>query len=1365
MGLLDTIRPLVSLLPSPARRVSVHGGQAHVELRPVAPEDRVGLADRVRAELGKVPGVRAVDVNAHLASAIVTFGPKAPRPEDLSAAAQRAEAALGAQHTDFAARGAHPADQEPIGRLARELVADAAGILVGAALRASPIPASGAASNLAALLTMVAGVPRLRDAVQQSVGKLPAEHLLDVTIPLANGLGQRTLASVVDLEHRRARLAEQLARQRAFAARAADLCARPADAPTVEEPDEPRPELPPGPIEKYAESAWMVSLGAFAVSLLASRSAKSATASLLVGLPKSSRLGREAFAAHLGRALAARGLVTMAPAALRLLDRIDCMVIDAGALAPEGATLASRVGVDELLRAAREAGVRLFVAAPDAVAWMNRGVDGVVSSGDGLTAEIRRLQGEGRVVMLVTAHATPALAAADCSVGLCLAGRPTPWGAHLLARADLADIESLLAACGAARKAASQAVGMSLAAAGLGSFVSAGGFLPNTRRVMRVVNAASLLSMGNGIRLAHALSQRPVREPRDPTPWHSLDGSAALEALRATDAGLGDREARSRVRPGPPPPSPVVELIEAVTDELLNPLTPILAAGAGLSAVVGSIDDAALVASVVGLNALVGGVQRFSTERAIRELSRADAVRASVLRDGAAREVPRELLVRGDIVLLEAGDVVPADCRVLTAEALEVDASSFTGESLPVPKGAAPSDAAQVADRTSMLYEGTTIAAGRARALVVAVGDDTEARRAAAAAGPAPKRGGVEARLERLTKLTAPVAAGAGLSLVVLGALRGRPIDEVVGAGVSMAVAAVPEGLPLLATAAQLAAARRLAKAGALVRDPRALEALGRVDVVCFDKTGTITEGRLLLDSVSDGLREVPLTKLDAPLRTVLAAGLRATPIRAGHALESTDEALRAGAAQMGVHASLVAPGYRITAELPFEATRRLSATLGDTASGRIMSVKGAPEAVLARATSFRGEPLDDARREPLLRAVADLAGRGLRVLAVGERPADGMSTLGDADVGSLDVTGFLAFRDPVRRAAKRLLAELAAAEIRVVMITGDHPRTARAIADEVGMAGDVLTGAELEAEDDAALDVQLPRVSIIARATPSDKVRVVRALQRAGRVVAMAGDGTNDAPAIRLADVGIALGERSTPAARAAADLVLTDERLETLVAAIVEGRSTWSAVRDACGILVGGNVGEIGFTLGAGLVDGRPPMTPRQLLLVNLLTDVAPAMAIALRPPESSALPPREEPGQDSKLDRDIVWRAALTAGGAGTAWFIGRLTGSQARARTVGMVALVGAQLGQTLVAGNGTPAVLWTCIGSAALLGGIVQTPGVSQFFGCVPLGPVGWGTAVGASAMSTALSIVLPRAKVGFREVVATLSLPSFRSDD
>ncbi|HVU00634.1 MAG TPA: HAD-IC family P-type ATPase [Polyangiaceae bacterium] len=1013
--------------------------------------------------------------------------------------------------------------------------------------------------------------------------------------------------------------------------------------------------------------------------------------------------------------------------------------------------ITARTGLDELVAAAHDAGMRVVMASHDETILQAVSADDVIGENEGLVAGIRRLQREGRGVCLVATGHSEGFRVADVSIGLLRRGVPTPWGADLLCQDDLVELRLLLRISSRAREVSRQSVNIALGAAAFGALVSAGGLLPLTsRRVMFVVNTASMMSMTNGVRGSIAIRRLALPPSRDPTPWHALDPDGVLGRLTSEKRGLTRVDALLRRTKRNDEGSPLRDLADAITDELFNPLAPLLAAGAGLSAAVGSIADATMVGGVVGLNAFIGGLQRFSTERKLRSLSRSDHRRAVARRDGVAETVDADTLVPGDVVQLAAGDVVPADCRVLEASSLEVDASSLTGESLPVKKFAAPSFEAQVADRTSMIYEGTTVVAGTATAIVVAVGEHTEARRGAAGGKGARSTAGVERKLSALMKTTGPVALAAGASVVGAGLLRGRKLDELVTTGVSLAVASVPEGLPLLATAAQLAAAERLSERGALVRNARALEALGRVDVVCLDKTGTITEGALSLAVVSDGYEARAIAALGPSQRAVVAAALRAT-MRAAPSQnpgDSTDLALRDGASAALVGPDHGAPGYRALSELSLSVGRAYHAVLGRTDDGTRLSVKGAPEVLLLSCTTrVRAgvvEALDDVGRLELVRTTTQLAASGLRVLAVADRAVATDTTLSPEHVVDLTFRGFLAFRDPVRETASVALSGLSRAGVRTVMITGDHPRTAEAIADELGLLSGrgIVTGAELAGLPDDELDKKIGDIAVFARVTPSQKVRVVRALQRKGSVVAMAGDGANDAAAIRLADVGIAIGAASTQAARAAADIVVTDGRIETIVDAIVEGRSMWASVRDAVSILVGGNLGEIGFTLFAGLLDGTPPLHARQLLLVNLLTDVAPALAIALRPPEPRSFESlaRETPDAalGAPLHREIATRAIVTSLGATTAWGIGRLIGSSARARTIGLVALVGTQLGQTLVAGGFSRPVVATSLASAAALSALVQTPFVSHFFGCRPLGPISWTAAIGASAAATAL---------------------------
>ncbi len=1018
-----------------------------------------------------------------------------------------------------------------------------------------------------------------------------------------------------------------------------------------------------------------------------------------------------------------------------------------------------------LLAAARSVGL----AAVAGLAGLGRRepVDRVLAGGTRMAASVRALQAEGKVVALVSADQHAALADADLGIGVAGGSRP-PWGADLVTGSGLAGACRILQAVPTARAVSRRAAAFAAYGSGAGALLALAGRRPGAAtRSLLAVNGAALAALSGGVWSAMTLARRPPPPlPAETTDWHALDTGAVLARLASSSAGLGTEEAARRRAAAPPGGAARAEpgVIRASVEELANPLTPALASGAGLAAAAGSLTDAALIGTFMAANALVSGVQRVSVGRALRRLIDESAVRVRLRRGGGERLSTADRLVPGDVIVVRAGDAVPADCRILAARGLEVDESSLTGESQLVPKSPAASGAANLAERRSMLYAGGSVAAGEATAVVVATGQATELGRSAQAAAGEHRPGGVQARLRELTRLTVPVTLGAGAALVGGGLLRGGTLRHTLGTGVSLAVAAVPEGLPIVATAAQYSAARRLSRRNALVRNPGTIEALGRVDVLCFDKTGTLTQGRIRLHRVVaagpasanpasantvPASRGQPLSALRPDGRLVLAAGLRATPEhRAGETLaHATDRAVAEGARQAGVGVDLGVGRWRLTGELPFEPSRGYHAVLGRTPAGQMLCVKGAPETVLPLCTQQRRggrtTDLDQRARRAITREVDRLARSGYRVLAVAERDASSRRDLREDRISRLRFTGLLALTDPVRDTAAAAIRGLRAARVGVLMLTGDHPSTAGAIAAELGLLdGRVVTGSELDGLADPELDELVTRAAVFARVSPDHKVRIVAALQRAGRVVAVTGDGANDAPAIKLADVGVALGRRGTNAAEDAADIVLTDDRIETIIDAIVEGRAMWSSVRDAIALLLGGNLGEIAFTLGTGLaVPGGSVLNARQLLLVNLFTDMVPSLALAVREPAGATpqtlLREGPEASLGSALNRDILVRGGLTAGAGLAAWAGGRMTGlTRRRASTTALVGLVGAQLGQTLVSGRRSPLVIAASVGSAAALATVIQTPVLSQFFGCTPLGPVGWGIGLGSAAAAS-----------------------------
>ncbi|NMH93700.1 HAD-IC family P-type ATPase [Pseudonocardia bannensis] len=978
--------------------------------------------------------------------------------------------------------------------------------------------------------------------------------------------------------------------------------------------------------------------------------------------------------------------------------------------------------------------------------------DGVVRGGDAAVASVRALQGNGHVVALVAPRNGSALAAADVGIGLVDARGAPPWGAHVLCRSR-SEACFLLEAVGPARQASRRSAQLSILGSAVGALLAGlGPRLGAPDRATITVQMAALLALGLGTWAGLSAAGRPPPVPVERTPWHAMSPEAVLCSLDSGPGGLADDEPGHRREHRGNPGHQEVGLGRATLEELANPVTPTLAAGAGLSASAGSVLDPLLITTALGLNAVIGGAQRLDAQRALRALTRSSATPVSVLRQGRQHTVPAAELVTGDVIQLQAGDAVPADCRLIDVQGVEIDESSLTGESALVAKSVRATSAPDVADRRSMLYDGTVVAAGRADAVVVATGDHTEAGRTLRLHIGGVPESGVETRLRSLTARALPFSVGAGVGLIAVDLLRRRPMSQAWSRAVSLAVAAVPEGLPFVATVAELAAARRLSARGALVRNPATVEALGRVDVLCFDKTGTLTEGRISLRQVSDGTATHSVDDLPPHLHGVLASAVRASPFQADahEVVHQTDRAVLGGARRLGIVAGHDQDEMEHLDELPFESSRSYHATLWRGGDGASVSVKGAPEVVLPLCTHRRRtatEPLDGAARSQIEEEIDRLARRGYRVLAVAERQVPRLSRRAEPVVGSLEFRGLLALADPVRPTAADAVATLRGAGVEIVMITGDHPSTAESIAAELDVLNgrQVLTGAELDGLDDAALDIALPRVAVFARVTPVQKARIVQQLQRSGRTVAVTGDGTNDAPAIRLADVGLALGARATPAAREAADVVITDDRIETITDAIVEGRAMWTSVRDSLSILLGGNLGEIAYTLGTGLMSGSVSLNARQLLLVNLLTDVLPAMAVAVRPPPDVTPEELLAEGPDaslgSALNRDIGVRAAITAIAAIVAWLLARPVSGPGQAGTTGLVALVGAQLGQTMVVRGRTPLVLAGAAGSLLVLAAAVQTPGISRVVGSQPLLPHQWGIALATTVAATAAQLV------------------------
>ncbi|MBK9594403.1 MAG: cation-transporting P-type ATPase [Rhodocyclales bacterium] len=766
--------------------------------------------------------------------------------------------------------------------------------------------------------------------------------------------------------------------------------------------------------------------------------------------------------------------------------------------------------------------------------------------------------------------------------------------------------------------------------------------------------------------------------------WHSRTKEEAFAGLESTPQGLSAEEAARRLAThGPnrlPPPKKRGALVRFLA-QFHNVLIYVLLAAVAVTAALGHYVDSGVILAVVLANTVIGFFQEGKAESALDAIRNMLSHTAAVLRDGRRREIPAEELVPGDIVFLASGDKVPADLRLVEARSLRVDEAALTGESVAVEKDIAPvAEAAPIGDRRPMAYSGTLVTYGQAKGLVTATGEGTEIGRIGRLlaevediATPLLRKMAVFARW-----LTGAILLSAA-ALFAFGVLaRGFSAAEMFTAAVGLAVAAIPEGLPTILTVTLAIGVQRMARRHAIVRRLPAVETLGSVTVICSDKTGTLTKNEMTVQRVVtagrvfevDGAGYAPhggfsvdgaqLAPQDAPeLADIARAALfcnDAVLHEAGGAWklegDPTEGALLTLALKAGLdrhHESESLP--RVDA-IPFESEHRFMATLHHDHAGHAFAfVKGAPERLLQMCVRQRlaGEdrPLDAGYWH---RQVEALAAAGKRVLALAEAPMEkGKRELDFADVEQgLTLLALVGIIDPPREEAIAAVAQCRAAGIRVKMITGDHGVTARAIGAAMGI-GDgrrVLTGAEIEALDDAALRGAVREVDVFARASPEHKLRLVRALQAEGEIVAMTGDGVNDAPALKQADVGVAMGLKGTEAAKEAAEMVLADDNFASIAHAVEEGRTVYDNLRKAITFLLPINGGESLSLVAAVLLGLTLPITPVQILWVNMVSSVALAMVLAFEPTEREVMrrPPR--PPGEPVISGFLVWRILLVS-----------------------------------------------------------------------------------------------------------------------
>jgi len=674
----------------------------------------------------------------------------------------------------------------------------------------------------------------------------------------------------------------------------------------------------------------------------------------------------------------------------------------------------------------------------------------------------------------------------------------------------------------------------------------------------------------------------------------------------------------------------------------------LLLAACAVAVALGEAADAVAIGAIVVLNAVIGFFQEYRAERALLALRAMSAPRARVLRDGGSVLIPAAQVVPGDVLLLEAGDVVAADGRLYEAHALQTIEALLTGESAPVEKDTTPtSQETPLAERRDRVFLGTAVAAGRGMAEVEATGMRTEMGRIAGLlAGRRESQTPMQRQLEAVGRTLLFICLGLVALVSLLGFLRGMPWVDVLLSSVALAVAAVPEGLPAIVTIALALGVQRMAARHAIVRRLASVETLGCATVICTDKTGTLTTGRMQVRDVWAADRLSLLRAAAACCDAELGEG------GSGDVGDPTEVALLRAAAARGIRRADIERRAPRRAETPFDSARKRMSVLRDDG---ILYVKGAPEVVIPLCVSGASGALD---------ANQEMAGRGLRVLAV---------AVGAGEVErQLQLLGLVGIADPPRPEAIEAIARAREAGIRTVMITGDHPATARAIADEMGI---------LEPGQD-------PAGALHARVTAQDKIDIVRNLKRKGEIVAMTGDGVNDAPAIREAHIGIAMGRAGTEVTREASDMVLTDDNFATIVAAVEEGRGIYDNIRKTLVYLLAGNTGEMLLMLGAALLGLPLPLLPLHLLWINLVTDGLPALALVMDPPLPGVLnrPPRSplEPMLGRSQWTRILWVGALEAAIVLTAFAVELREKNLVEARAFAFSTLVFCELFRALAA---------------------------------------------------------------------------------
>ena len=757
-------------------------------------------------------------------------------------------------------------------------------------------------------------------------------------------------------------------------------------------------------------------------------------------------------------------------------------------------------------------------------------------------------------------------------------------------------------------------------------------------------------------------------------PWHTLSSEQAFQQLESQPGGLSQTQAAARLLQYGPNELQAAHRVspwEILLEQFKNVLILILLGATVISLFLGHGVESLVIAVIVLFAVGLGFVQEYRAERAIEALKQMAAPTATVLRDGVEAKIPARELTPGDVVILHTGDLVPADAHLIEAINLQTEEAALTGESLPVEKHVRPLENPDlpIGDRKNMVYAGTAVTYGRGRALVTATAMQTEFGKIAqmlqeVETGKTP----LQQNLDKVGAVLARAAFVVVALIVALGLLRGQPFIDMLIFGIALAVAVVPEALPAVVTISLAIGVQKMVKRHALIRRLPAVETLGSTSVICSDKTGTLTKDEMTVRriftagqmfsvsgagyapegefSTNDGAPAAPTPAM----RQLLMAGALASDTEmiqlpgGGWDIKGdpTEGALVVAAAKAGLQKTALDATQPRMHEVPFSSETKRMTTIHAADGGLAAYAKGAPEVILEscdRVLTADGEaPLDAAGRQQILAQAQTMASDALRVLGIAAK-AD--TSLESAE-RSMTFLGLVGMIDPPRPEAKAAIAVCAEAGIRPVMITGDHPVTAQAVARELGLlerGGRVVTGAELEEMTDGQLQHEVEAISVYARVSPAHKLRVVTAWQEHGHIVAMTGDGVNDAPSLKKADIGIAMGITGTDVTKEAAAMTLTDDNFASIVAAVEEGRGVFGNIKKYLMYLLSSNIGEIGLMAGSALLGLPLPLTAVQILYVNLATDGLPALALAVDPPEKGLMKRKPRDPRTGIFTRPVV------------------------------------------------------------------------------------------------------------------------------